>query len=189
MTMEATDKSENPFAAPQADAGPLPHQAELPSQICQYAKYEDRFNGWVIDRIISFVLSIVVSLGTVFAIAAFVFPFVGPHIPRVSRYILFPADVLYLIMVGTFFLTPWLYYALLESGPRQATPGKRLFKTKVTDLAGNRISFARASARYFSKYLSFYLLLTGYLAQPFKPKKQALHDVLAGTLVIKVEPG
>ena len=52
-------------------------------------------------------------------------------------------------------LVGWLYFALFESRGWQATPGKRLLGLRVTDLAGNRISFGRASRRYFSKLLSF----------------------------------
>src|SRR5580765_465602 len=47
----------------------------------------------------------------------------------------------------------WLYEALMESSARQATLGKMIFQMKVTDLFGNRISFARATGRYFAKWI------------------------------------
>ncbi len=77
----------------------------------------------------------------------------------------------------------WLYEALMESSAKQATLGKMVFSMKVTDLAGNRISFARASGRHFAKYLSGLILLIGYIMAGFTDKKQALHDMIAGTLV------
>ncbi|PYV64750.1 MAG: RDD family protein, partial [Acidobacteria bacterium] len=58
---------------------------------------------------------------------------------------------------------------------------------KVTDLAGRRISFARASGRYFAKYLSSMTLLIGYIMAGFTERKQALHDMIAGTLVIRTQ--
>jgi uncharacterized RDD family membrane protein YckC len=77
----------------------------------------------------------------------------------------------------------WLYEALMESSSRQATLGKMIFGMKVTDLYGNRISFGRATGRHFGKYLSGLTLLIGYIMAGFTERKQALHDMLAGTLV------
>lgn len=77
----------------------------------------------------------------------------------------------------------WLYEAFMESSRHQATLGKMIFGMKVTDLAGNRISFERASGRHFAKYLSGLILLIGYIMAGFSDRKQALHDMVAGTLV------
>jgi uncharacterized RDD family membrane protein YckC len=77
----------------------------------------------------------------------------------------------------------WLYEALMESSSRQATLGKMIFQMKVTDLSGNRISFARATGRYFAKWLSGLTLFIGYIIAGFTERKQALHDMVAGTLV------
>jgi uncharacterized RDD family membrane protein YckC len=83
------------------------------------------------------------------------------------------------------FVIEWLYYALQESSTHQATIGKRALGIVVTDLAGNRISFGRATGRYFARYITFLTLGIGYLIQPFTAKRQALHDKIAGTLVIR----
>jgi len=77
----------------------------------------------------------------------------------------------------------WLYEALMESSARQATLGKMIFQMKVTDLFGNRISFARATGRYFAKWISGLTLFIGYIIAGFTERKQALHDMVAGTLV------
>jgi len=79
----------------------------------------------------------------------------------------------------------WLYFATLESGPRCATYGKRAFHLQVLgadDLT--RIGFLRASARWLGRLLSTFLLMIGYLMQPFTPRKRALHDYIAGTVVV-----
>jgi uncharacterized RDD family membrane protein YckC len=57
----------------------------------------------------------------------------------------------------------WLYEALMESSSRQATLGKMIFQMKVTDLYGNRITFSRATGRYFAKWLSGLTLFIGYI--------------------------
>jgi uncharacterized RDD family membrane protein YckC len=77
----------------------------------------------------------------------------------------------------------WLYEAAMESSSKQATLGKMIFGMKVTDLQGNRISFARATARHFCKYISAMIMFIGYIMAGFTDRKQALHDMIAGTLV------
>jgi uncharacterized RDD family membrane protein YckC len=79
----------------------------------------------------------------------------------------------------------WAYYALMESSPLQATLGKLAVGIKVTDKNGDPISFARASWRYWLKLLSTWTLMIGWLLAAITPQKRALHDVLAGTLVLK----
>jgi len=78
-----------------------------------------------------------------------------------------------------------LYEALLTASSKQATVGKMVFRMKVTDMEGKRISIPRAFGRHFAKYISSLTLLIGYLIQPFTARKQALHDIMAGTLVIR----
>jgi uncharacterized RDD family membrane protein YckC len=82
-------------------------------------------------------------------------------------------------------VTGWLYAALQESSEAQATPGKKMMGLRVTDLNGDRISFARATGRHFGKYLSLFTLFIGYIMAAFTTKKQALHDLMAGTVVVK----
>ncbi|HOZ84040.1 MAG TPA: RDD family protein [Niabella sp.] len=79
----------------------------------------------------------------------------------------------------------WLYYSYMESGPWQATLGKRALGLKVTGMNGERISFLNATGRYFAKIISAIILLIGYLMMLWDDKKQCLHDKMAGTLVVK----
>lgn len=83
-----------------------------------------------------------------------------------------------------FILLPWLYYSLLESSASQATPGKMAMGIRVVDYDGYRISFGRATGRYFARILSAMIFFAGYIIAGFTPKKQALHDIIAGTLVL-----
>jgi len=78
----------------------------------------------------------------------------------------------------------WLYYALQESGSMQATLGKKALGLKVTSLDGQRISFGQATGRYFGKIISRLIIYIGYLMVLWDDKRQALHDKMAGTLVV-----
>ncbi len=78
----------------------------------------------------------------------------------------------------------WLYEALMESSAKQATLGKMALGIRVTDLDGNRIRFGKATGRHFAKILSALILGIGFLMAAFTERKQALHDILAGTLVV-----
>jgi uncharacterized RDD family membrane protein YckC len=73
----------------------------------------------------------------------------------------------------------------MESSSNQATLGKMAVGIKVTDEFGHRISFARTSGRHFAKYISALILMIGYIMAGITQKKQALHDTIAGTLVVR----
>lgn len=94
----------------------------------------------------------------------------------------------YLIVL---YAVPWLisatYFISMESGERGATFGKRALKLRVVDAGGERISTARALGRYVAHALSYITVYIGYLMQPFTARKQALHDMVAGTVVVKTE--
>jgi uncharacterized RDD family membrane protein YckC len=82
-------------------------------------------------------------------------------------------------------LLGWLYAALMESSSKQATLGKMAMGAIVTDLEGRRIGFGKATGRHFAKILSALILGIGFLMVAFTARKQGLHDILAGTLVMK----
>jgi len=94
---------------------------------------------------------------------------------RISFFVLLPLLPLYC----------WCYFAGLESGPLQATFGKLATGLYVTDNNGERVSFARASGRYFGKWLSNAFQLIFYGLAGWTTKKQALHDMMAGCLVLR----
>ena len=100
---------------------------------------------------------------------------------EVQRSTLGAGDALYLLVS---ILVPWLYHAGLESGVRQASLGKRLLGLVVTDAAGEPVTFGRASRRHFAKLLSALPLMAGFLAIFVTGRRQCLHDLIAGTLVL-----
>lgn len=83
------------------------------------------------------------------------------------------------------FIFNWVYYAGFESSHLGATPGKWLLGIYVTDMEGKRISFGRASGRFFGKIISGLIIGIGYMMAGFTEKFQALHDMMAECLVWK----
>jgi len=95
----------------------------------------------------------------------------------------FGAALLIVCLIGL--LTNWLYYALMECSKFQGTLGKMALGIIVVDENGQRLTFDRATRRYFAKFLSVLILFIGFVMAAFTKKKQALHDIIAGCLVIE----
>jgi uncharacterized RDD family membrane protein YckC len=87
-------------------------------------------------------------------------------------------SVIFLVLV-------WLYHAGLEASPMQGTLGKRMSGIKVINLSGRRCGMGQTSIRFFGKLLSAALLGAGFFMIAFSRRRQGLHDVLAGSLVVK----
>ncbi len=100
---------------------------------------------------------------------------------RITQY--FSSLSFYIWLLYTTIL--WLYFAMLESSKFQATFGKMALGIKVTDMSGARISFGRATIRFLSRYISVAVFFIGFIMAGFTKNKQALHDIIAGTLVVK----
>jgi len=84
-----------------------------------------------------------------------------------------------------FILLGWIYHAALESSPWQGTLGKRALGIIVTDANGARLDFWHASGRFFSRIVTNMVpLAIGYAIAGFTRRKQALHDLIASTLVL-----
>jgi len=79
----------------------------------------------------------------------------------------------------------WLYCALQESGPAQATIGKRALGLRVVNEHGQRISFGQATGRHFAKWVSIITLFIGYLMMLWNDRRQTLHDMMAGTFIVE----
>jgi len=137
-----------------------------------YAGFRKRFSAAIIDGLILVVTGFVIG-----GLAGFIYDY--------SRGT--PEDAGGLGNIAGIILG-WLYFAFMESSSKQGTLGKIALGIKVTDLSGNAISFGRATARHFGKILSTIILLVGYLMVAFTAKKQGLHDMIAGCLVVNKRP-
>lgn len=91
-----------------------------------------------------------------------------------------------LIVTLLMMMIQWLYFAFSESSLKGATLGKRLCGLRVVDLQGERISFGRATGRFFGSILSQVVCYIGYLVGASGDRNQTWHDMMAGTICIKV---
>jgi uncharacterized RDD family membrane protein YckC len=160
---------------PPAYPTPSGTTAPFPTQAVRYGGFWIRFVAVLIDAIVVGIvvwpLSAVIALVIGIAGSTVAMPSAGVHLVRV------------IVAIGLNTCANWLYEASFESSSKQATLGKMMLGLKVTDLKGCRISFARATGRHFAKILSGMILLIGYIMAGFTERKQALHDMIAGTLV------
>ena len=140
----------------QTDAtGPSIQQTVSSSGTVAYAGFWRRFAAFIIDGIILGVVSFVIQAT------------LGDIVSNILG-----------------FLIGWVCFAAMESSSNQATVGKIAIGIVVTDLNGDRTSFGRATGRYFGKIISSVILCIGFLMAAFTEKKQALHDIMAGCLVV-----
>jgi len=161
---------ENPFAAPESDL--TPERFEPGDVSSAYATTWKRFVALFVDGIMFQILqaAFLTAMSGVQAAVA--------DVPGLSAI----ASLVDLVVV---LLGIVLYYALQESSEAQAALGKRLVGIRVTDLEGRRLSFGRAFGRACARFLSYLSFGIGLLIQPFTERKQALHDLLAGTIVVR----
>ena len=78
-----------------------------------------------------------------------------------------------------------LYFGGMEGSAWQATLGKMMFGLRVSDTETRRAGFGRAMGRNAAKGLSMLSCGVGFIICGFTKRKQALHDIVAGCLVLR----
>lgn len=152
----------------------------------RYAGFWLRFVAYIIDDIILSAVGFLISLPF---IGGIVFSAIGigenpDEAETIARGVLgIIGSIAGLVIV--IIVIAWLYYALMESSKNQATLGKMALGLKVTDMDGGRITFGRATGRYFGKIISGLILYIGFILAGLTEKKQALHDMMASCLVVR----
>lgn len=69
---------------------------------------------------------------------------------------------------------------------RSATPGKMIISARIVDArTGGRPSIGQCIVRYFAYIISMLPLFLGFVWIAFDKRKQAWHDKLAGTVVVR----
>lgn len=98
-----------------------------------------------------------------------------------------PLVIAAVLLVIALIVINWLYEALMTSSARRATLGKMALGLRIVRFDGAQLSFGRATARHFAKFIvtPAVPLFIGYIMAAFTNRKRALHDILADTLVIK----
>jgi uncharacterized RDD family membrane protein YckC len=147
------------------------------SQELRYAGFWRRFLATFIDGLLCYVI-----IGLITAIIAGISAGVSSETQENWQAMqLMLMNVITIVSI----IGAWLYFAFLESSDAQATLGKRAVAIKVTDIQGQRISFGKASGRFWGKSISTFIMGIGFLLAAFTGKKQALHDFMARTLVVR----
>jgi uncharacterized RDD family membrane protein YckC len=159
----------------------------VPAVRVAYAGFWLRVLAYLIDALILGVFAVPIVVGGAMALG------IGGILARIPRdgdpFVNGPPPVFFLfiwfcVLLGV--CGTWLYNALLESSEWQGSAGKKALGLIVTDMAGRRVTFARASGRHFGKIVtSFIPLGIGYILAGFTEKRQALHDMLASCLVLR----
>lgn len=175
-------------APPGSSYGSLPTPPAAVSLPAPYAGFWLRLVAYLIDSaIVAVAFAAIVAL----AVGSFGVRFFRGFVPRAYDQPpnpFFPVAILGVILVLlplTIVLT-WLYFASMESSTHQGTLGKMALGLFVTDLQGRRVSFGRASGRFFAKFITGLIpFFIGYIMAGFTAKKQALHDMIASCLVLK----
>ena len=158
---------ENPYSPPESDVSLVEDEEDHLLDV-HYANFGERLGAYIMDYIFVSLIMMVLLAFTEYTFNDFVYRM----------------DERYSINVG-YLVVGWLYASILESSKKQATWGKQMMKIKVTDLNGEKISYTRAVFRDLGKLLSGIIIFLGFFMMTWTKKKQTLHDLMSGCLVIK----
>ncbi|MBF0291917.1 MAG: RDD family protein [Nitrospinae bacterium] len=76
-------------------------------------------------------------------------------------------------------------YFTITTGSSGMTAGKYLMGVRVACDNGGQLGYSRAFVRSLSYFVSGFFLYIGFLLALFSKKKQALHDMISGTVVLE----
>ncbi len=105
--------------------------------------------------------------------------------PQIEPGTLVILALLEILLVAAIFVMGWLYHACLESSAWQGTLGKFVLGLRITGMTGERITFWHATGRFLARIVATLPFFAGYIMCAFTPRKQALHDLIASTLVVR----
>jgi len=152
----------------------------------EYGGFWLRFLAYLIDGAVIIIGICVVAVPLVFLTG------LGAYLSQINpeedwnengAWVIIP--MIFLLATASLAVT-WLYHALMESSEWQATVGKKVLGLVVTDMEGRRVSFWRATGRHFAKIVTNMVpAFIGYILAGFTEKKQALHDMIAGCLILQ----
>jgi uncharacterized RDD family membrane protein YckC len=177
----------SPPPAPPYTAAPVASGAGAVAALDDYAGFWKRAAAYIIDGIVLWIPNMILNSLFGASQAADIYA-QAIHAAGNDPQLMLQAMDTYLHAIGPAIfaqtIVSWLYFAALESSAWQGTLGKLALGLRVTDMDGTRISFLRATGRYFAKFLSALMLGFGFLMVAWTQRKQGLHDLLAQTLVL-----
>ncbi len=136
------------------------------------------FEGVLTRRVIAFVIDFVI-LSAVVAIAALVALVVG----------IFTLGLGFLAAPFIFILSIVLYYGATLGSPRRATIGMQIMDIVLTPTRGQPLDGWQAFAHPLIYWLTCWVLAPiSLLAALFTPRRQLLHDLVLGVLMVRRSP-
>jgi uncharacterized RDD family membrane protein YckC len=137
------------------------------------AEFLPRLLAYLIDAAILTAVSVVIMVPT-----AVIAGLLGRRVPILA---LLLSGVGYLLVLAVCIGYPVYFWA-----NRGATPGKKFLKLRVVRVDGvDPIGYAKAFLRLVGYMASGFILYIGFLMILFTERKQGLHDMIAGTLVVR----
>jgi len=173
-------------------AAPAPvaaHEDDEGREVGIYAGLGRRFIACIVDVIFVIILGLVTVAGFgLFRGLQNLYFYAVQHVPADQLTVEGSTGALVGSIIAAYgimlVIVPWLYFAGFESARSQATPGKVLMRLVVTDMDGQKPTFARTTLRFFAKFISVLIVFIGFLMIGFTRNHQGLHDKIAGCLVL-----
>lgn len=142
------------------------------------ASFGWRFLAYVIDYVIlsfllNFILRLLASNGLKFNLGTY------------NDLLKMPVKEILLLQLITS-ITLVLYNSICEASPMKGSLGKKLCRIVVVDIDGMGLSYLNALLRSVGKAISIFLLYAGFVPILFSEHRQALHDMIAKTYVVKL---
>lgn len=162
---------------------PLKELVTMLSFTFQYASIWRRGNALILDIIVLGIIGAIIfdSVVTILGLSA---------LHEMSHRVPFSIDIIraYGAWAATMLFVLWLYFAIMESSRMQATLGKRLLGLLVFTTDEAPLSFRKASIRFWAKVFSILTGFFGFFLAFSDSQRRALHDCIAGTLVLQADP-
>lgn len=172
--------------APPAEAPPAVRRPEAIPQVLNPAGFWIRAAAYMIDWLILSSLFALVTLPWSEPLSKLQAEFLtqwkspSPDFQVVTRF--------WLISMAINLPLGFLYFTAFN-GARGATPGKQALGLRIVREDGSPLGYGRAFLRHAAELISALTLGAGYLMVAFQPEKRALHDLLAGTRVVRMSRG
>lgn len=153
----------------------------------KYAGFWLRFVAYIIDYIILYVINLIIIVPILGVVGVSAGASMDYASMTEGDFIQMFQTILMAVVAGSIVLmvVNVLYYTLMEASKFQGTVGKIALGLKVTDKDGNKLDFVKALLRNLGKIVSGAIIMIGYIMAGFTEKKQALHDMFVGALVVK----
>ncbi len=137
-----------------------------------------RVAAYLVDALLGWVI----GAGVQFLVAVAVLALSGPADAAAAAR---QADVAMAIGLSVGAVASFLYRPLCEGSRWQATVGKRLLGLRVARADGGDLNFWQALLRQLARLTCELTLGIGYLMALWTRRRQGLHDLIAGTVVIR----